>query len=151
GATGNSPAGAKKPCPWAVPRLSERTRGRPNLAGGDVCGAPTGDRFVALARRAFLHQGGEMFTCDLYRGPCPTPATADDVSQLQSAAELVSFSPQSRRVTGLWLERPGADAGDGRVRGTVGEPPSRRRRNGCVRTGARRCDGGRCEPVCAGG
>ena len=61
------------------------------------------------------------------------------------------FSDQSRRHAGLWFECPGADRGHWRVRGTVGEPPPRRRRNGCVRTGARRCDGRRRDPVCSGG
>src|SRR5262249_57766107 len=104
--------------------------GRPHLAGGDLCGPPTGDRFVALARRALLHQGGQMLARDLYRGLGPTASASHDVSRLRSAAELVPFSDQPRRHAGLWFECPSAGAGLWPVRGTVGEPPPRRGRNG---------------------
>jgi glucose-6-phosphate 1-dehydrogenase len=66
-----------------------------------------------------------------------------------NAVLLKTFDDQSGCRAGVRLQRHVASEGIGeRVVGAAGQPPSLRRRNGCLRTRARRRDGGRCDVVC---
>jgi hypothetical protein len=122
------------------------------LAGGDLCGAATGDRFLALARGALLPPRREVPARDVHGNPCPAASAADDVSRLPSAAELLPVPDQSRRHVRLGYQCDGTGVGDGqRGGGNTREAVSTRRGDGCLRAGDRGRDGGRCHPVCSRG
>ena len=71
---------------------------------------------------------------------------------LHSRAELFPIPHQSRCYGCLWSDGDGSGGEDDRpAGGDAGEPPSRRGGDGCLRTGARRCHGGRRHLVCSRG
>ena len=110
------------------PRLSPRARGRCRLAGRNFCRVAVGDRFLALERGSHLHPRREMPAGDLHRSNRPPAPAADDVSGLQSGAELCPVSHQPRYRDRLWRQHHGPGRRDRqRVRRDRCEPSPRRR------------------------
>jgi glucose-6-phosphate 1-dehydrogenase len=62
----------------------------------DVCRVAPLDRFVALAGRPLLHQGGQASPCDVHGSCRATPTAAHAVSRDQRRAKLLPVSDQSR-------------------------------------------------------
>jgi hypothetical protein len=137
----------------SIPPLEARNLVRGQFAGyRDLRRAPAGDRFVALAGRALLPPGGQVAPRDVHRSAGAPAPRAQDLSHGRRPGEPLPLPHQPRHG-----HRPRGD-GDGhgrqgnrRAEGTPAFPPPRCGGNGCVRTGAGRCDGRRRDPVRARG
>ncbi len=102
----------------------------------------SGDRFLALGRRAVLHPGRQVAAGNLYRGRGAPAACAEDFSRLRGRGQPSSLSDQPRDDHRHRRHRDGPGGQDGGpASGAAREPPSGAGGGRCLRATAWRRHG----------